>query len=140
MMRPKLLYRIDGCVWSYQSYDDGAAWVDEPVIRIDAEKHQVGETQLLIYIYVHVYILPYFHQNKMIKFLGPLLQCIGQNICMNFIELDMFNFNNCRSIVYSYFVLMIVSMACNYDTFFSPYFLHELLLNSHNPFTRTKCW
>ena len=23
MMRLKLLHRIDGCVWSYQSYDDG---------------------------------------------------------------------------------------------------------------------
>ena len=23
MMRRKLLHRIEGCVWSYQSYDDG---------------------------------------------------------------------------------------------------------------------
>ena len=47
-------------------------------------------TQLLIYIYIHVYILPYFHQNKMFTFLGLLLQCIGQNICMNFIEIVIF--------------------------------------------------
>ena len=26
MMRRKLLHRIDGCVWSYQSYDDGGMW------------------------------------------------------------------------------------------------------------------
>ena len=26
MMRRKLLRRIDGCVWSYQSYDDGGMW------------------------------------------------------------------------------------------------------------------
>ena len=25
---------------------------------------------------LHVHILPYFHQNRMIKFLGSLLQCI----------------------------------------------------------------
>ena len=26
MMRQKLLYKIDGCVWSYQSYDGGGMW------------------------------------------------------------------------------------------------------------------
>ena len=31
-------------------------------------KHQMDGTQLLIYIYIHVYILPYFHQSKMIAF------------------------------------------------------------------------
>ena len=47
--------------------------MDELILR----KHQVDGTQLLIHnYYIHVYILPYFHQNKMIKFLGSLLQCI----------------------------------------------------------------
>ena len=26
MMRRKLLHRIEQCVWSYQSYDDGGMW------------------------------------------------------------------------------------------------------------------
>ena len=57
-------------------------------------------TQLLVYIYTHVYILPYFHQNKMIKFLGSLLQCIGQNVCTNFIEIVIFfYFFVCVSII-----------------------------------------
>ena len=40
--------------------------MDELILR----KHQVDGTQLLIYVYI---ILPYFHHNKMIKFLGSLL-------------------------------------------------------------------
>ena len=59
-------------------------------------------TQLFIYIYIHAYIFPYFHQNKMFKFLGSLLQCIGQKnsvifiertrilIYLNFVETDFF--------------------------------------------------
>ena len=50
---------------------------------------QVDGTQLLIYYYIHVYIMPYFHWSKMIIFLGSLLQCIGQNF--NFLVL----FYNC---------------------------------------------
>ena len=38
--------------------------MDELILR----KHQVDGTQLLIYIYIHVYILPYFHQNKIFRF------------------------------------------------------------------------
>ena len=34
--------------------------MDELILR----KHQVDGTQLLIYIYIHVYFLPYFHQNN----------------------------------------------------------------------------
>ena len=45
--------------------------MDELIVRI----HQVDGTQLLIYIYIF-YILSYFHQNKMITFLGSLLHCI----------------------------------------------------------------
>ena len=37
------------------------------------------EPRLLIYIYIHLHLfLPYFHQNKMIKLLGLLLQCIDK--------------------------------------------------------------
>ena len=53
--------------------------MDELILR----KHQVDGTKL----YIHGYFLPYFHQNKMIKFLGSLLQCIGQNFYTNFIEI-----------------------------------------------------
>ena len=76
--------------------------------KLTLRKHQVDGTQLLIYIYihVHVYILPYLHQNKMIKIFGSLLQCIGQNFCMNFIEcifyrVFYFVFQCCLSIVYT---------------------------------------
>ena len=41
MLRQNLLYRIDGCVWSYQSYDT-------------EKKHRVDGTQLLIYIYMYI--------------------------------------------------------------------------------------
>ena len=46
--------------------------MDELILR----KHQVDGTQLLIYIYIN-YVCHTF-QNKMISFLGSLLQCIGQ--------------------------------------------------------------
>ena len=49
-------------------------------------KHQVDRTQLLIVIYTYMY-LPYFHHNKMVtRLLTSLLQCIGQNFCMYFIQ------------------------------------------------------
>ena len=48
--------------------------MEEPVIQIDTEKTSSGWNPAINLIY----ILPYFHQNKMIKFLGSLLQCIGQ--------------------------------------------------------------
>ena len=54
--------------------------MEEPVVRIDTEKTSSGWNPAInLYIYIQVYILPYFHQNKVFKFLGSLLQCIGQN-------------------------------------------------------------
>ena len=33
---------------------------------------------ILYFTYIYIYFLPYFHQNKMIKLLGLLLQCIDK--------------------------------------------------------------
>ena len=63
-------------------------------------------THLLIYIYIHVYILPFFHQNKMITSLSSLLQCIGQKICTNFIQIVIFLY-----IILLSFILFYVSLS-----------------------------
>ena len=111
MMTRKLL-RIDGRVWSYQSYDDGGCDATsymmtdvggEPIVQIDSEKTSSGWNPAFnLYLHTCIY-LPYFHQNKMITFLVSLLQYIGQNIGTNFIEISHFLvffkfflcFNNC---------------------------------------------
>ena len=130
-MRRKLLYRINRCVRSYQSYDDRAC-AEEPVVRIYElilRKHQVSRWNPAFNLYL--YILP---QNKMIKLLGSLLQRIGQNCCMNFIEIVHFSFSCIfKVIVLQWFILCYFNdsfyIPCTLWHFFSPSFLHELLFN-----------
>ena len=57
-----------------------------------AISHMMDES-ILIYIYIHVFILPYFHQSKILTHLGSLLQCIGQTFCTNFIQIEIFWYN-----------------------------------------------
>ena len=59
------------------------ACVEEPVVRIDTEKTSSGWNPAFnLYLHTCIYF-SYFHQNKMITFLGSLLQYIGQNVCKN---------------------------------------------------------
>ena len=83
-------------------------------------------------LYLHT--STYFHQSKMITFLGSLLQCVGQNLCTNFIQIVIYLYillflcvcfiNNCLYFVSFY---NLHSM-----TLFSTSFFHELLLNNLN--------
>ena len=44
MMRRKLLYRIDGCVWSYQSYDHICGGASRVITKVyDATSHMMME-------------------------------------------------------------------------------------------------
>ena len=75
-------------MWSYQSYDEE---------RIDSGRTSSGRNRLLIFIYIYLYLdffLPYLrHKLDVIascNFLNSLLQCIGQNFCMNYIQIVVF--------------------------------------------------
>ena len=79
-------------------------------------KDQVNGMEFLIYIYIHVHILRCFHQTNMVKYFGSLLQCIGQNVCTNFIEIVIFmkKFITFLCFNCSYFLILnIVSVPCN---------------------------
>ena len=77
-------------------------------LRIDTEKTSSGWNPAFN---LYLYILPYFHQNKMIKLLGSLLQRIGQSRYMNFIEIVIFHFL-VFSIIVLLVILMILSIPC----------------------------
>ena len=69
----------EGDVWSYRSYDEG---------RIDSGRTSSGRNPAFnLYLYIDVYICFAIltSQVRCYCFLASLLQCIGQNFCMDYI-------------------------------------------------------
>ena len=85
MMRRKLLHRMKEVCGATSHI-----MKDELIVG----EHQVDGTRLLIYIYIYLYIDVFFailmSHIASCAFLAPLLQCIGQNFCMNYILIVVF--------------------------------------------------
>ena len=82
-------------------------------------KHQADGTQLLIYIYIHVYILPYFHHSKMITLLVLLLLYWTKNLNELYSNIHFLVFYNWLS----YFILIVSNLE-----FYLPLSLMNFLL------------
>ena len=61
-------------------------------------EHQVDGTRLLIYIYIIFIFCHTYVTSKILYLLASLLQCIGQNFCMNYIQIVVFLYIILRSL------------------------------------------
>ena len=127
MMRRKLLHRMkEVCGVT------GRIMKDELIV----EEHQVDGTRILIYIYIYLYIdvvfLPYIrHKQDVIAsctFLASLLQCIGHNFCINYIQIVVFLYIILRVTFFFFFVSIIECHNCSYSAILNSFLYLQIQL------------